>query len=454
MTPSYSYTDALGAIWDRSGYDRGFISNPFAGDDAARLGLVRTEAILAAMGNPHQRYGIVHVAGSKGKGSTTTMVDAIFRAAGVRSGRYVSPHLHSYRERIVVNDAPISERDFASLTERAFAVMHQIEHDHPELGETTAWEVTTAMALAWYAEAGCDWAVIEVGLGGTLDATNVVTPQVSVITRLDYEHTAILGDTIGEIATNKAGIIKPGRPVVSARQLPEAMDVISARAEALGCRLLIQDRDFSTTGSDRDFVYQDASGLLGGLSTALIGRHQVENAGLAITAARLALDPSEAAIRSGLATSINPGRFEIVPQANGSIVIIDGAHTPIAAEALRDSIGERFPGKKAAFVVGMLQGKDGNHVLANLAPIAESWHLAPLKTPRTMSAHDLATYRPDGPASTTTHPSVAAALDSIISSGDATLIVVTGSLTTAAEARVALGLATNDPAPTRPPRVS
>lgn len=449
-----SYTDALGAIWERSGYDRGFISNPFAGDDAARLGLLRTAAILKAMGNPQRRYGIVHVAGSKGKGSTTTMVNAIFRAAGVRSGRYVSPHLHSYRERIVVNDEPISEDDFADLTGRAFTIMHEIEREHPELGETTAWEVTTAMALAWYAEVGCDWAAIEVGLGGTLDATNVVDPHVSVITRLDYEHTAILGETIGEIAANKAGIIKPGKPVVSARQIPEAMAVISSRAGALGCPLQIQDRDFSSTGTDRDFTWQDVSGTLDGLHTALIGRHQVENAGLAIAAVRIALDPPEQAIRTGLATATIAGRFEIVTLPSGATVVIDGAHTPIAAEALRDAIGERFPDQRVAFVIGMLQGKDGDHVLGNLAPITAEWHLAPLSSPRTMAASELASHVPDDGRPVTMHASVANALATLVDGANAPLIVVTGSLSTVAEARVALGLAANDPAPTVPPRVS
>ncbi|MGC4106357.1 MAG: folylpolyglutamate synthase/dihydrofolate synthase family protein [Thermomicrobiales bacterium] len=456
MPAPFTYADALAAIWDRSGYDRGFISNPFAGDDAARLGLRRTDAILERFGNPHHTYRIVHVAGSKGKGSTTTMLDAILRAAGLRTGRYVSPHLHSYRERIVVDNEPISEADFAGLTRRALEATLTVERERPELGDVTAWELTTAMALIWYAETGCDWAVIEVGLGGTLDATNVVMPEVSVITRLDYEHTAILGDTIEEIAANKAGIIKPGKPVVSAHQLPAAMAVITARADELGSRLLIQDRDFTVNGSDRDFTFADASDTIAGLATSLIGRHQVENAGLAIAAARLAMGPTDDAIRAGLSDVVNPGRFEIVPLPNGSIVVIDGAHTPIAANALRVALEERFPGRQAEMIVGMLQGKDADHVLANLAPAVAAWHLTPLDTPRTMPVDELAAHlgTTNATAPEMRHESVSAALARVTSPSTQALIVVTGSLSTAAEARVALGLAENDPAPKATPRVS
>lgn len=457
MSVRFTYADALAAIWERSGYDRGFISNPFAGDDAARLGLRRTEAVLERFGNPHRTYRIVHIAGSKGKGSTTTMLDAILRAAGIRTGRYVSPHLHSYRERIVVDNQPIAEAAFANLTRRALAATEAVERDRPELGEVTAWELTTAMALLWYAEAGCEWAAIEVGLGGTLDATNVVTPEVSIITRLDYEHTAILGETIEEIAANKAGIIKPGKPVVTARQLPAAMTVIAERAGELGCALLTQDRDFHTVGNDRAFTYDDASGTIPGLATALIGRHQVENAGLAIAAARLAIDPPPSAIRAGLADAVNPGRFEIVPLANGSTVVIDGAHTPIAAEALRLALDDRFPGQRAQVIAGMLQGKDADRVLAQLDPIAAAWHLTPLATPRSMAVDDLAAHLATSAAPVARHASVAAALAAVTDLPAPALIVVTGSLSTAAEARVALGLAANDPAPTAPkagPRVS
>ena len=454
MPTPFTYADALAAIWDRSGYDRGFISNPFAGDDAARLGLRRTDAILERLGNPHRRYRIVHIAGSKGKGSTTTMLAAILRASGVRTGRYVSPHLHSYRERIVVDDDPIAEADFAALTRRALDATEAVERAQPDLGEVTAWELTTAMALLWYAEAGCDWAVIEVGLGGTLDATNVVTPEVSVITRLDYEHTAILGDTIEEIAANKAGIIKPGKPVVTAHQVPAALEVIAARADELGCALHVQDRDFSTSGTDREFSYRDAAGHLDGLGTALIGRHQVENAGLAIAAARLAIDPPDDAIRTGLAAAVNPGRFEIVLVPTGTTVVIDGAHTPIAADALRVALEDRFPGQRAHVVAGMLQGKDADRVLAYLEPVAASWHLAPLATPRSMRVDELAAQLAPANAPVTRHASVASALAAVTSLPAPALIVVTGSLSTAAEARVALGLATNDPAPKAAPRVS
>ena len=238
------YRAALAAIWDRSGYDRGFISDPFAGDDAARRGLARTRAMLDVLGNPQERVRLIHVAGSKGKGSTAVLIDAILRAAGLRSGRFTSPHLHSYRERFVVDDLPIGEEAFACLTHEVMEAMRKVESGNPSLGRVTAWELSTAMALRWFARGDCDVAVIEVGLGGTLDATNVIDPVVSAITRLDLEHTAILGETLAEIASNKAGIIKPGRPSVTVEQAPEALTVIEERAREVGSKLLVGGRDW------------------------------------------------------------------------------------------------------------------------------------------------------------------------------------------------------------------
>lgn len=442
-----TFEDALAAIWARSGYDRGFINNPFAGDEDARLGLRRTRAVLERLGDPDRHYQVIHVAGSKGKGSTCIYVDAMLRAAGVRCGRYLSPHLHSYRERFVVDDEPIPEPAFAALTADVIAQAEDVERSMPELGEVTAFELSTAMALYWFAQEGCESAVIEVGLGGTLDATNVVDPTVSVITALDYEHTAILGSTMTEIAGNKAGIIKPGRPVVSASQPVEGMAVIEARAAACGSRLLMAGRDWEVTGTSDDFSVTGPWGTVSHLSTPLAGLHQVANAALAIAAVSVLQDVApdgridEHAIRCGIASARHPGRFEEVALPSGRVVVIDGAHSPASARALAATVDERFPGAGVTVVVGMFADKNPRPVLEPLGACADRWIATAPDNPRAIPVETLRDAIETFGGSCVTAPSVAAGIDAAIETGN-DLVVVTGSLATAAEARVALGLAT------------
>jgi len=453
MSTQFTYEDALAAIWARSGYDRGFISNPFAGDDAARLGLLRTDGTLALMGHPERQLRIVHVAGSKGKGSTTVTIDSILRAAGHRVGRFTSPHLHSYRERLIVDDELIAPEDFAAITQETLVAAKKLEAEQPALGQVTAWELSTAMALAWFARASCEFAVIEVGLGGTLDATNVVGPEVSVITRLDFEHTAILGDTMAEIADNKAGIIKPGKPVISARQPEDGMRVIRTRAAELGSRLLVAGEDFATEGTDRDFTFSGPWGTLPTLHTALPGDHQVENAALAIATVRTITEVDDDAIRQGLAQVVHPGRFEIVTHPTGTTIVIDGAHSPVAARALVATVQDRYPDQRAAIVIGMLQDKDAVHFVPPLADIASAWFVLPPQSPRARPASEVIHEIPETTVPIAAFENMEQALAAAIASSPS-LIVVTGSLTTVAEARVALGLAIPDISPASLPRVS
>jgi dihydrofolate synthase/folylpolyglutamate synthase len=444
------YRNALAAIWDRSGYDRGFISDPFAGDEAARLGLKRTQAVLEILGNPHQRVPLIHVAGSKGKGSTTVLLDAILRATGRHSGRFTSPHLHSYRERFIVDDQLILEDAFATLTEDVMTAVQAVEAGNPALGRVTAWELSTAMALLWFARTQCDIAIIEVGLGGTLDATNVIDPVVSAITRLDLEHTAILGDTLPEIASNKAGIIKPGRPSVTVDQPPEALAVIVERARKVGSDLLVQNQDWAIEGDEDEFAVTGPWGRVDRLRTSLIGQHQVENAALAVATIRTAFSGDAAiddeAIREGLRSAHHPGRFEVIMGDGSPTIVIDGAHTPIAAESLAAALARHVPAEGVTFVVGMLSDKHPAAFLTPLLAKADRWIVAEPNTPRRMPVSVLvealtALGQRVEPAS-----SIASAIDRA-RDGDSEAIVVTGSLTTVAEARVHLGLATPDPPP-------
>ncbi len=440
---------ALAAIWNRSGYDRGFISDPFAGDEAARRGLLRTRAMLDQLGNPERAYRVVHVAGSKGKGSTCMVIDSILRASGLVCGRYLSPHLHSHLERFVVDDAAIAEDDFTALTADVVAAMEWVEHVSPELGRITAWELTTAMALRWFQQAGCDAAIIEVGLGGTLDATNVVDPAVSVITQLDFEHTAILGTTMAEIAGNKAGIIKQGRPVVSAAQPPDGARVIRERADARGAPLLVAGRDWTVSGTDRDFTASGPWGTLDHLRIPLAGQHQVGNAALAMAAAHTLRTHDSSmdgidhdATRTGLATVRLPGRVEQVRLDGGTTVIIDGAHAPSATVALAETMGAHYPGAQLAIIVGMLSDKEPALVLPPLLEIADYWIAVTPANPRALPADGIKTALHALGAACTVSTTVAQGLQTARELGYST-VLVTGSFATAAEARTALGLATS-----------
>ena len=243
-----NYREAIGYIIDRSGYDRGFVANPF---DAETVGLRRTAWLLDGLGNPERAVPAVHVAGTKGKGSTAAFLAAILRASGRRVGLYTSPHLHTFRERIQIHGAPVREASFADLTTEIAPLNARLAGEHPDWGEATAFEVATALAFLAFARAEVDVSVIEVGLGGRLDATNVLDPEVSVITSISYDHTRILGDTLAEIAAEKGGIIKPGRPVVSAPQQTEAAETLQRIARERGCELLMGGVDWHASGRRR-----------------------------------------------------------------------------------------------------------------------------------------------------------------------------------------------------------
>ena len=448
MTPNtdiehdLDYITALRQIWERSDYDRGFISNPFAGDDTARLGLKRTAAVLDRLGKPHSTYQVVHVAGSKGKGSTCAFTRSILTAAGRRTGLFSSPHLHSYRERIAVDGEPISESVFAIGWARALAAAESFERDRPEVGRVTSFELLTAMALDQFATAGCDAAVVEVGLGGTLDATNVISPDSTAITALDYEHTRVLGSTMAEIAANKVGIVKPGIPLATAR-LPEgAIHVVADAVQRAGAPWLRADVDWTWEGSWRTFNAIGPWGTFNGLKSGLIGAHQIDNACLAIAAVWQMMGNAlaEEAIRNGLSSTAWPGRFEIA--RDDPTLVLDGAHTPSAAEVLARAYAAEYPALRCAILLGILRDKDPVPIAEALLPVASEIVAVTPPSPRGLSAAELAAALDSLPVPVKVIPDVAEALSEVRERP----AIVTGSLTTVAAAREAIGLATPDPA--------
>ena len=437
------YSQALEYIAQRSGYDRGFIQDPFAGDDAAQRGLLRTDTLLSELERPQDALRIVHVAGTKGKGSTSATVATIGHAAGRKVGLCATPHLHSFRERIQVDLASLGEFAFGALVETGRRAVDRTERDRPELGEITAFELVTALALRAFAEAGVELAVVEVGLGGRLDATNVVRPTVSVITSISLDHTAILGDTLPEIAFEKAGIIKPGVPVVVGPQPSEALAVIEEVAARHGSRVLCAGIDWTASGNWRSARFEGPWGVLADVELALAGAHQVENAGVALAA--LSVADGDALTNLDLVSNAMrqvrwPARFEVVE--GQPLVIIDGAHNDASIERLVETFQAEFPARRNVVLLGMSRDKDAAGILAALASLDGLLFSVQSDNPRAVDARELsATARSNGidaRAFERLEDALAAARDVAGRDG---VILITGSLYLAAEARETLGLA-------------
>jgi dihydrofolate synthase/folylpolyglutamate synthase len=341
----------------------------------ADFNLDRMRALMAALGNPQNTYPTIHVAGTKGKGSTSALCAAALQAAGFKVGLYTSPHLLDFCERVQVNAEPVSHTELAELVEQIKPAVAQI----PQL---TTFEITTALGFLYFAQCKVDVAVIEVGLGGRLDATNVITPRVSVITSLSYDHMAVLGDTLGKIAGEKAGIIKPGVPVVSSPQKLEALEVLEKVASEHGCELTLIGRDIicvpethTILGQDfriQRFVHlQPKTGVSIQYSMfciPLLGVHQVENAATAYTALKQSgFNLSDAEIAKGFAAVRWPCRFEVASRENPT-VIFDSAHNEDSFLRLTQTLDEYFPGRKVVLIFGVSEDK---HIAAMLGAIKD-----------------------------------------------------------------------------------
>ena len=340
-----------------------------------RPGLERIEALLDAIGRPERSFTIAQVAGTNGKGSISAMLAAILQASGRRVGLYTSPHLRHYRERIRVDGRPISEADFVDGVEALGTLIARLD--------ATVFEAGTALALDHFCRERVDVAVLEVGLGGRLDATSVGTPRVAVIGPIDYDHQHELGDTLTLIAAEKAAIIRGG-VAFSARQDPEAEAVLERRAALVGVPLLREGRELHVTplGFSLEAQRLDLAGpgwRMSDVACALLGVYQPGNALLAAAAAR-ALDAGEPAIRAGLGGARWPGRFQIFRR--DPLTILDGAHNPAGARALAASLRAYFPGRPVTFVIGILADKDAGGILAALRPLAARIVLTAAANPR------------------------------------------------------------------------
>jgi dihydrofolate synthase / folylpolyglutamate synthase len=331
----------------------------------ADFNLERMRALMAALGNPQDAYPIIHVAGTKGKGSTSALCASALKAAGYKTGLYTSPHLQDFCERIQINGKQVSHAELAELVEL-------VKPEVAKIPALTTFEITTALGFLHFARQKVAAALIEVGLGGRLDATNIITPRVAVITSLSYDHTAVLGNTLTLIAGEKAGIIKNGIPVVSSPQKAEALAVlekVSAERQApltlVGRDLLVKPLAQALDGQSFQLSTSDSQPLT--LNIPLLGKYQVENAATAFAALRKSgFNLSEAEITKGFAEVRWPCRFEIISRA--PVVILDSAHNKDSFEKLTQTLEEYFPGKKVSLILGVSEDKLLADMLTAIAP--------------------------------------------------------------------------------------
>jgi dihydrofolate synthase / folylpolyglutamate synthase len=402
----------------------------------AKFGLDRIATVLDALGRPQDRCRFVHVAGTNGKGSTCAMIESGLRAAGLRVGLFTSPHLEEPTERIQVDGAPISAADFAAGFDR----VHRVVEDLLEAGRidlhTTYFETVTAMALDVFARAGVEFVVLEVGLGGRLDATNVVGPELAVITPIDFDHEAFLGNSLESIAGEKAGILKPGVPAVFAQQRPEAGSVLEARAAALGipvdrtCSFAVHDLDLDRRGST--FRLTGPRDLR--IRCPLAGEHQVGNA-VTAAAALIRLGIPDAAIENGIAAARWPGRLERICETPE--IILDGAHNPSGARALAAYVDRFYANRRVRMIYGTMRDKAIDEIAGILFPKAQELIVTAPRQTRALA--------PEAVGEVAAHPNlrlapdIEAALDLVRDAAPEDVVFITGSLFLVAEARRLLG---------------
>jgi dihydrofolate synthase / folylpolyglutamate synthase len=395
----------------------------------AKPGLENPRKLAALAGNPQDRLRFIHVAGTNGKGSTCAMLESIYRTAGLRVGLFTSPHLVSFGERIQVDRRPIAETDVARLV----AEMRELLKHFPADEHPTFFEVVTVMALRYFAERECELVIWETGLGGRLDATNIVTPLASVITNIQFDHQQWLGDTLEKIAAEKAGIIKPGVPVITAVDDPAAFRVLFEAAR-------VNNAPFSLIT-----IAQTETPPLRGLELPLAGAHQRLNAAAAVQAVKAVagqIPVDEETMRAGLSRVEWAGRLQVVERTSGQKILLDGAHNLGGAETLRTALAKNSTiagTDPLTLILGILQDKDWLPICRMLAPLASRILLTPVNSRRTASPPELlAACRAANPSAEVREcDSLADALERARGDG---FVVVTGSLYLVGEAMELLNL--------------
>lgn len=405
------------------------------------LGLDNMRELLKRLENPQDSLKFVHISGTNGKGSVLAYVSTVFKEAGYRTGRYISPTLFSYREKIQVNESFIGREDLARLTEEVKKAAEEMQNSGK--GFPTIFEIETALAFLYFAEQKCDIVILETGLGGALDATNVITTSVmEVITSISMDHMEFLGDTLGKIALQKAGIIKPHTSVVSAVQDMEAMEVIRDVCRKKECVFDTVDqeqiKDISYGYEGQSFSYKDWKNI----KISLMGSYQIKNAALALEAIealrKLGYELNDKAVYQGMKTAVWKGRFTVISKE--PFIIMDGAHNQAAAEELVRSLKLYYPGKKFYYIFGMFRDKDYHQVIRLTAPLAE--HIVTVETPenpRALPAEELKKAVAEVNPSVEAAGNLRMAVNRVMEQSDKdAVIVIFGSLSFLGEAEMAV----------------
>ena len=353
----------------------------------SKLGLDRTRELLGKLNDPQKELKFIHIAGTNGKGSTAAMLSSILEEAGYRVGLYTSPFINRFNERMQVNHQPIPDEELAALTE------YVRPHADAMADSPTEFELITALAMVWFARQKCDIVVLEVGMGGELDSTNIIdVPEAAVIAAMGLDHVKELGPTMADIARAKAGIIKEGGRVVSYGGNPEADEVIAAVCRARNASL--RQPDFSAIVPG-DFGLEGQTFSYKGwrvLRIPLVGAYQMNNAAVVLETVEVlrqrGWSVSDEAVRQGLADTRWPARFEVLRR--DPVFIVDGGHNPHGIRATAESLRRLFPGRKITFVTGVMADKDVEHILGLIVPLAEQFFTVRPDNPRAMDAGELA----------------------------------------------------------------
>ena len=433
-----TYPGAINLLLSMVDHER---TQPVGPRQKAIFDLARMERLLQRLGNPHNAATTIHVAGTKGKGSTAALCDSALHSAGYSTGFYSSPHLHSFRERIRRDTDPITEDEFSRLVEELWPHQEWVGQNE-NLGPVTLFEFMTAMAFQCFAGNKSDFQVIEVGLGGRLDATNVVNCDVSVITSISLDHTAILGDTIGEIAREKSGIIKSGGTVVISPQKPEAMEAILDVCHSVSATPIQVGKDVTWSPGPASVDGQELTvtgrGKTYGLKIPLLGKYQLENAATAVAALEVLQEqghsiPDEA-IQQGFSGVTWPCRMEVLGRT--PLVVVDGAHNEYSIESLLESLASYMDFRRIILVVGFSRDKSVAGMVGLLAKENPVVFASRSRHPRsTTPAQIVSLFNEHGIQATETASSAEAVTRALDLADDGDLILATGSLFVAAEVR-------------------
>jgi dihydrofolate synthase/folylpolyglutamate synthase len=411
---------------------------------AAKFDLENIGALAEALGHPEKKYRSVHIAGTNGKGSTAAFTESVLRTAGFRTGLYTSPHLERINERIRVNGEEISDDEFAESFTKIQALIENLLATGKLRAHPTFFEVVTALAFVHFAKACVEIAIIEVGLGGRLDATNILTPEVSVITRVDFDHENFLGHSLAEIAGEKAGIIKTGVPLVLAEQRTNTREVIMKRAQELRAPVRTIEKEFRAEnigfedGCTRAEVVEVKGGTRFRIAPRLRGQFQLANALNAIGVARILREHganiSTEAIEEGIGNTVWPGRIEKLQSEPD--VYLDGAHNPSAAQELANFLKENFVGRKVILLFAAMRDKAVDEIAGILFPHAEEVIFTQPRISRAISAVQLAEVAGEYAVHFRVILNAEAALEeALMQSGPRDAIFVTGSLYLVGELR-------------------